>query len=106
MFGKRNIPVHMLHLTIWFCFWLLYTSVNRPLDFMFGIEKDWHFYWVNQFLETSKIPFSFVKSYGMMKFIRNSIDEGKYIELRLDQYYISDREEYRHRHFMLSLIHI
>ena len=35
-----------------------------------------------------------------MKFIRNSIDEGKYIELRLDQYYISDREEYRHRHFM------
>ena len=75
-------------------------SVNRPLDFMFGIEKDWHFYWVNQFLETSKIPFSFVKSYGMMKFIRNSIDEGKYIELRLDQYYISDREEYRHRHFM------
>ena len=24
-------------------------SVNRPLDFMFGIEKDWHFYWVNQF---------------------------------------------------------
>lgn len=76
------------------------SSVNRPLDFMFGVEKDWHFYWINYFLETSKIPFDVVKSYGIMKFIKHSINEGRYVELRLDQYYISDREEYRYKHYM------
>ena len=74
-------------------------SVNRPIDFFYGVEKDWDFHWINYFLNFDQIPLPLFLHYGVMDFIRGCIDQGKYIELRLDQYDIRDRDEYRQHHF-------
>lgn len=74
-------------------------SVNRPIDFFYGAEKDWDFHWVNYFLNFNEIPRHMITHYGVLDFIRECIDQGKYIELRLDQYYIRNRDEYHRHHF-------
>lgn len=72
---------------------------DRPIDFFYGVEKDWDFHWINYFLNYNEIPLDLIYCYGVLSFIRACIDQGKYIELRLDQYYIRDRDEYHRHHF-------
>lgn len=74
-------------------------SVNRPVDFFYGVEKDWNFHWINYFLNFNEIPQHMITHYGVLPFIRECIDKGKYIELRLDQYHIQNRDEYHRHHF-------
>lgn len=97
--GNENVYVHWLYRNF-IQISCDISSVNRPLDFFYGVEKDWHFHWVNYFLNTNEIPLQYVNAYGAMAFIHDCIDSGKYIELRLDQYFIVDREEYHTSHFL------
>ncbi len=71
---------------------------DRTMDYFYGVEKDWRFDWYNFFLNSYKMPQHMINEYGSLKFIKECIDDGKYIELLLDQYHVADRVEYHTIH--------
>lgn len=75
-------------------------NTDRTIDYFYGVEKDWRYDWFNYFLNANKMPLHIINNYGVIRFIKECIDEGKYIELRLDQYHIADRMEFHSVHHL------
>ncbi len=73
---------------------------DRPIDYFYGVEKNWRFDWHNFFLNTDKIPIQLINRYGVLRFLKECIDEGKYIELNLDQYHVVGRREFHYAHHL------
>lgn len=73
---------------------------DRPIDYFYGVEKNWRYDWFNYFLNANEVPLHIINHYGAMRFVKECIDTGKYIELRLDQYHIPDRGEYHSVHHL------
>lgn len=70
------------------------------MDYFYGIIKEWRFSWVNYFLNSHEIKLKYVNRYGSVKFLQENIDENKYIEVKLDQYNIDNRNEYMTEHHL------
>lgn len=70
------------------------------MDYFYGVIKEWRFDWVNYFLNSNNISLKYVNKYGSLKFLKENIDNGSYIEAMLDQYYIENREEYQGEHHL------
>ncbi len=76
------------------------SDVDRPIDFFYGVEKNWRFDWFNFFLNSNKIPCHIINNYGVMRFIKECIDDEKFIELQLDQYHVVGRNEFHYVHHL------
>lgn len=75
-------------------------NTDRTMDYFYGVEKDWRFDWFNYFLNVNEMPLHIINHYGALRFIKECIDAGIYIELMLDQYHIADRMEFHSMHHL------
>lgn len=76
------------------------TNLDRRLEFHYGTLKHWDCNSFHYFLDANKHDASDILSLGGVKYIKNCLNKGKYIETKLDQYYITDREEYHTIHHL------
>lgn len=76
------------------------TDVNRPIDYLYSVERNWRFDSINYFITSNETPLHLINEYGVLRFIKECIDEGKYLELLLDQYYIPERTEFHCIHYL------
>lgn len=76
------------------------TNLDRRLEFHYGTLKHWDCNLFHYFLDTNRYNADDILSLGGLKYIKNCLNKGKYIETKLDQYYIADREEYHNFHHL------
>lgn len=74
------------------------TNTDRRLDYYYGVQKDWKWNAVHYFLNHREIDICLLRKYGCLKYMKECINKGQYIELPVDQYYVKDREEYGYYH--------
>ncbi len=75
-------------------------DVDRTMDYFYGVEKDWRFDWHNYFLNSHKVSLNLINHYGVIKYLKERIEEGEYIEVCLDQYHVANRAEFHMIHHL------
>lgn len=78
------------------------------LDYSEILRKDWKNYITNYFLNYSTIPTDLIKAMGVdnVRFIKESLIQGNYVELYINLKYVKERREYLTKdHFHQVLIH-
>lgn len=76
------------------------TVQHRRLEFFYGMSKQWEYNTFHYFFDTNQYKTSEIIEMGGLKYIRKCIDKGKYLETKLDQYYIPQRDEYHMLHHL------
>lgn len=73
---------------------------DKRLEFHYGITKHWDCNIFHYFLDTNRYETSDILEMGGVKYIKKCLGRGKYLETKLDQYYISERDEYHSYHHL------
>ena len=73
--------------------------IHRRLDYT-ALSKHWDFDLPNYFLDMNYYSMDEMLELGGMKFIKKCLEKNKYLELKVDQYYLSGREEYGSQHHL------
>lgn len=76
-------------------------DVNNPdrrLDYVFGIAKHWENSDISYFLDKNRYTAEEVSWLGGNKYLIWCLKQGKYIETKVDHYYLEGREEYMSIH--------
>ncbi len=73
---------------------------DRKLEFHYGLSKHWDYNILHYFFDTNRYTAGDILKMGGIKYVKNCLDEGKYMETKLDQYYIEEREEYHSFHHL------
>lgn len=72
-------------------------DVNNPdrrLDYVFGIAKHWENSDVSYFLDKNRYTAEEIMYLGGRKYMTHCLKQGKYIETKVDHYYLEEREEF------------
>lgn len=70
---------------------------HRRLDYV-SMSKHWIFNRSNYFLDIAYETAEDILDLGGHRYIKSCINKGKYIELKLNQYFLEGREEYKKEH--------
>ena len=71
---------------------------DRRLDHVFGISKHWENSDITYFLDKNRFTGEEIAYLGGIKYLLYCLHQGKYIETKIDQYYIKEREEFWNTH--------
>lgn len=71
---------------------------DRRLDYVFGISKHWENSDITYFLDKNRFTGEEISHMGGIKYLLYCLKQGKYIEAKIDQYYIKEREEFWNTH--------
>lgn len=67
---------------------------DRRLDYVFGIAKHWENSDISYFLDKNRYTSEEIMYLGGRKYIIHCIKQGKYIETKVDHYYLEERDEF------------
>lgn len=82
------------------------TNLDRRLEFHYGLLKHWNCNNFHYFFDANRFMARDIIEMGGIKYVKRCLDQGKYIETKLDQYYIEEREEYdTFHHFHQNLVY-
>lgn len=73
-----------------------------PFEFESSVERNWKYYTLNYFVTYKTETLKMIRNLkvDVKEYIRASIREENYIELRMDSFYLSETVKYQERHFM------
>lgn len=71
---------------------------DRRLEYHYGLSKYWDCNIYHYFLDINNYSIDEFCELGGLKFLKKCINQEKYVELKVDQYYISERDEYHAFH--------
>lgn len=72
---------------------------HRRLDYL-ALSKHWQFILPNYFLDINYYSAEEILDMGGYRYIKKCIDKQRYIELKVNQYYLKGREEYNREHHL------
>ena len=83
--------------------------MDERVDYFGRLRKNWNYYTSDYFLDYARYTYDSISILGisLIDFIRKNINQGKYIEVWINQKFIKNRWEYRKQrnHFHQNLIY-